>query len=284
MVAEARDRRAGSDTEARLDHAAEHHAQAERAGRVRHPDRFADPARLRELDVDPVASLRAGGDVGEGVAVLVDVDRERRARLELRAAGVACRERLLDVVDAERLQLRDRVERLVQSPILVDVDSDRLVPDGADRANTLDVEPVAAAELQLQALELMRLLGLARSLVRIAEAECPAGRRPCLPEPEEAPDREPRQLAAEVMQRRVDRSAGRELALGQARLDLLEGERIVSERVRDFLDVRESRLGRFLVAVDRVGLAVAALAARARSRPRRPRPQSSCRGRSRRAL
>ena len=74
---------AGGDPESRLDHAAEHHPEPERAGRVGHPDRLADPARLRELDVDPVRDLGAAGDVGERVAVLVDVDRERRARPQL---------------------------------------------------------------------------------------------------------------------------------------------------------------------------------------------------------
>src|SRR5262245_19848482 len=59
VVAEARDRRAGGDAEAGLDHAAEHHAQAERAGGRRDLDRLADSARLRELDVHPVRPLGA---------------------------------------------------------------------------------------------------------------------------------------------------------------------------------------------------------------------------------
>src|SRR5712691_890864 len=70
VVAETRHLAAGGDPEAGLDHAAEHDAQAEGARRVGHPDRLADPARLGELDVDPVRELRAGGDVGERVAVL----------------------------------------------------------------------------------------------------------------------------------------------------------------------------------------------------------------------
>ena len=89
MVAERRDDAAGGDSEPRLDHAAEHDAEAERAGGVRHPDRLADAARLRELDVDPVCDLGAGGDVAETVAVLVDIDRNRRARLQRPPAVVA---------------------------------------------------------------------------------------------------------------------------------------------------------------------------------------------------
>ena len=78
-----------------LDHAAEHHAEPERARGGDHAHRFADPARLRQLDVDPVRALGAGRDVGERVAVLVDVDRDRasdasaRARPDRRPAAAA---------------------------------------------------------------------------------------------------------------------------------------------------------------------------------------------------
>ena len=50
VVAERRDDAARRDAEPGLDHAAEHHAETERARGVRDPDRLADPARLRELD------------------------------------------------------------------------------------------------------------------------------------------------------------------------------------------------------------------------------------------
>ena len=95
----------GGDPEARLDHAAEHHAEPERARGVRHPHRLADPARLRELDVDAVRPLGAGGDVGERVAVLVDVDRDRRAALQLGAVRVAGGQRLLAVLDRHLRQV-----------------------------------------------------------------------------------------------------------------------------------------------------------------------------------
>src|SRR3954470_13829040 len=60
VVAEARDRRTRSDPEAGLDHAPEHHAEAQgpRGGGDLH--RLADPAGLRELDVHAVRALRAG--------------------------------------------------------------------------------------------------------------------------------------------------------------------------------------------------------------------------------
>src|SRR5712691_7013006 len=83
VVAEARHRRARGDPETRLDHAPEHHAEPERARCVRHPHALADPAGLRQLDVDPVRAFRARRDVGQRVAILIDVNRDGRTRLQL---------------------------------------------------------------------------------------------------------------------------------------------------------------------------------------------------------
>ena len=83
-----------------LDHAAEHDAEPERARCVRHAHRLADAARLRELDVDPVRALGARRDVLERVAVLVDVDRHRRACASARARPrIAGGQRLLAVLE-----------------------------------------------------------------------------------------------------------------------------------------------------------------------------------------
>src|SRR3954468_18490455 len=79
VVHEARDVRARGDPESGLDHAAEHHAEPQRAGGVEHAYRLADAAGLRQLDVDPVRPLRARGDIAETVTVLVDEDRNGRA-------------------------------------------------------------------------------------------------------------------------------------------------------------------------------------------------------------
>src|SRR5262245_64369536 len=70
VVAETRDLGAGGDGQARLVHAAEHDAEAQRPRHVRDADGLADPARLRELDVHAVGSLGTGGDVSGRVAVL----------------------------------------------------------------------------------------------------------------------------------------------------------------------------------------------------------------------
>src|SRR5512132_1846805 len=62
VIAERRDVRARRDAEAGLDHAAEHHAEAEGARGVCHADGLADAARLRKLDVDSVRTLGAKRD------------------------------------------------------------------------------------------------------------------------------------------------------------------------------------------------------------------------------
>ncbi len=230
MVHQRRDLRTCGDRESGLDHAAEHHAEPERPRGVRHAHRLADAARLRELDVDPVRALRARGDVGERVAVLVDEDRHGRASLQLRATWVTCGERLLAVVD---LQLRQILERLVERPVLVDVDLERTVGRGAHRAHALDVEPVSPAELELQPPEPRRgRLRAARHVVGVAEPDRPRRRRPCAAQTEQPPDRLARELPAEVVQRGVERGARGELPPRQPLEDLVERERVVAEQVR----------------------------------------------------
>jgi hypothetical protein len=192
------------------------------------------------------------------VAVLVDVDRDRRAALQLGAALVVRAERLLAVLDAELGELRQRLERLVERPVLVHVHLQRHARDGTNGAHALDVEPVAAAELQLQPLEAAaRLLGLAGRLVRVSEAERPGGRRARAREAEQAPDGDVEQLSAQVVERPVERRLRGELAPRQPREDLLEREGVVAERVGDVLQVRERGRGSLLVTVDGRRLAVA---------------------------
>src|SRR5947208_1920312 len=183
VVEEARDLRAGRDGEARFVHAAQHHPEPERAARVDDPHCLADAAGFGELDRQPVCALGAGRDVFEHVEVLVDVNRERRAALQLRAPGIARGERLLAVLDAELLELRNGLERLVQRPELVHVHLERDVTNPAHGADALDVEAVAPAELQLQAFEASAdILGAARHVVRIAEPDRPGSRRADAPE------------------------------------------------------------------------------------------------------
>ena len=83
------------------------------------------PPDFASLMLIPCATLGARGDVGERVAVLVDVDRHRRAPLQLRPARVARGQRLLAVLDAELGSCGSVLERLVERPVLVDVDLER---------------------------------------------------------------------------------------------------------------------------------------------------------------
>src|SRR5919204_367551 len=179
VIAEARNLAAGGDAEAGLDHAAQHHAEAERPRGVCHPHGLADPTRLRELDVDAVRALGARGDVRERVAVLVDIDRKRRFLLQLRAGRIARLQRLLDVLHAGLGQLRDRLERFLVRPVLVHVHLKRHVGDAAYRADALHVEAVAPAELQLHLFDpAANASRPPRHVVWIAEPDRPRGRRP----------------------------------------------------------------------------------------------------------
>jgi hypothetical protein len=154
--------------------------------------------------------------------------------------------------------LRQRVERLVERPPFVDVDLEgnvlRRLPDGA---HPVDIETVAASELQLQALEppaRVRLRRLRAHLVGRREPNRPGGRRPEALEPKHPPDRLAEKLPAEVVQRRVDRGPRGEFVVGQALHHVVQGERIVAELARDALHERERRLGRLVVPLDRRSL------------------------------
>ena len=259
VVEQARDVRAGGDAESGLDHAAEHRSEPERPRGMHHAHRLADAARLRELDVDPVRALRAGCDVGERMAVLVDIDRNGRAPLQLGTARVAGAQRLLAVLHVD---LRQRLERLVQRPCFVDVALQRQRGDRAHRAHPLDVETVTAAELELQPLEpVADLLRPARHVVRIAEPDRPARRRALAPEAEQPPHGQPGEPALEIVERRVERRPCCVLLRREPGEDLVDRERIVAEQLGVLLHVRECRLRRLVVPVDRRRLAVPAHAA-----------------------
>jgi hypothetical protein len=129
------------------------------------------------------------------VAVLVDVDRDGRAVPERPASLVARGQRLLAVFDPQLGELRERVERLVERPPFVDVDHERQVGDAANRTHALDVEPVSASELQLEAaIGPRRLLGSPGHVVGVAEPDRPRRGRALPREPEQPERRDPQQL------------------------------------------------------------------------------------------
>ena len=188
VVAQRSDAASGGDAETRLEHAPEHHAEPERTRGMRHPDRLPDSARLGELDVDAVRDPRAALHVREDVAVLVDVDRDRRALPQRAPALVAC---AAAAARSTRRRARraagSESTRLVERPRLVDVDLERERGDPADRAHALDVEAVSASELELQPpVARRRLLRPPRHVVRVAEPHRPRGRRAFPREPEQA--------------------------------------------------------------------------------------------------
>ena len=177
-------------------------------------------------------------------------------------ARVAGAERLLAVLDAELGELRQRLERLVERPPLVDVDLQRQVGDAAHGADALDVEAVAAAELQLQPPEAR---AAARSARRAMSSGSPSQTvhevgGPARGRPSSRHTGRPSELPAEVVQRRVERRLRRPLAglLLQPRADLLERERVVAEQSSACSSTNASAdSARLVVAVDRRRLAVA---------------------------
>src|SRR5581483_1973134 len=115
------------------------------------------------------------------------------------------------------VELWEGLERLLEGPCLVDVALQRQLGDGADRTHALDVEAVAAAELQLQTAEPRRgLLGTPRHVVRVAEPDRPARRRPFASEAEEPPHRKADELALQIVEGGVDRSTCGPLPVGEA--------------------------------------------------------------------
>ena len=119
--------------------------------------------------------------------------------------------------------------------------------DASHGADALDVEPVAAAELQLQAAEapVARVLSARRAMSSGSPSQIvhdvggPPRRRPS-----SLWHGQTEQLSLEVVQRSVDRVARGELLARQPVEDLVERERVVAERVAVRLDVRERRLCR----------------------------------------
>ena len=246
MVAEWRDAAAGRDAQPRLEHAAEHYAHAQGTRRVGDANRLADPARLRELDVDAVGDLGAPRDVGERVAVLVDVDRNRRTGSQLAPTVVARPERLLAVLHSELAELLERVERFLERPPLVHVDHQREIGRRPYGTHALDVEAVSSAELELEPPERLRsLLGAAGHVVRISEPDGPRGRRASAREPEQPVRWHAEELALQIVQRSVERRLRRLLAGdgGEALADVLERERIVADEPAVVIDETLGRCG-----------------------------------------
>ena len=151
VVEQARDVRARRDAEARLDHAAEHAAEPERARGVHHAHRLADAAGLRELDVDAVRALGARGDVARACGS------PRRRRSGSASAPSAPRRRdrppasgcsQYSTPSAASCGSASSASSSVHASFTSTWSGTSATV--AHRAHAIDVEAVAAAELQLQ--------------------------------------------------------------------------------------------------------------------------------------
>src|SRR5204863_8179105 len=118
-------------------------------------------------------------------------------------------------------------------PVLVDVHLEWDVGDAADGRDPLEVEPVAAPELQLEPPEPGGALRLPGHLVGIRQADRPRRGRSGPAETEEAPHWKAEELAAEVVEGRVERGHRGPLdpRRRQPCTDLLESERVVAEQL-----------------------------------------------------
>src|SRR6266850_6898273 len=129
-----RDLQVGGGAERRLDHAADVAGHPRRLRDARDGHGAQDAGRLRELERQDrhAAEPRDGERVVLAAARLVGHDRLRRAPRELRhAVEVPLRQRLLDEIEAVRLERAHRGERGRAIPALVGVHAQR--DTGADR-------------------------------------------------------------------------------------------------------------------------------------------------------
>ena len=135
--------------DARLLHAANETAEAEFRRPLEHPPGGADAAALGEFDVHPGDDAAQPVKIEDRDGTLVGYDRQRRALLEpAQLVEPVGRERLLDKLDPERLELGQQPSRLVGLPAGVRVDPDRARVDRTNRPQRLEVGRRADLDLE----------------------------------------------------------------------------------------------------------------------------------------
>ena len=234
------------------------------------------PPDLASLMLIPCARSAHARDVRERVAVLVDVDRHRRRALQLRpvrdrrpaAAARSTRRR------ARQLRQRSSASSSDQYSLTSTWSGSSVTR--AHGAHALDVEAVAAAELELQPAEAPRraALGAPRHVVRVAEPDRPRRRRALARQPEQPPDRAGRRACpADRAAQRRSRRAPRTLAGGSRSSDRSSANGSSPSTSACSSTIRERGRGGLVVTLDRRRLAEPGDVRRARPRPRRPRPR-----------
>ncbi len=169
---------------------------------------------------------------------------------------VARRQRLLDQLDAERLELGHELDRRVHRPGLVGVDPDQGVRRlGAHRADALEVG--RAAHLDLEGVVGRRGRGSPGGALDRVDRDRVAGRRRRRVEPEDAPERLAADLAEQVVQGAVDGALGGHLARdgADAGEDGRDRERVVAEQRLHLLEKPHRACDRLVVVL--VGRALA---------------------------
>ncbi len=148
-VGQTGERRGGCDADAGLLHAAQHHPESELTRAAHHGQRGSHAAALGELDVDARDDAHEGVEVIDGHGALVGHDGDGAPLLEpAQLRQLTGRERLLDELHAQPLQLRHEPRAFLGLPAGVGIDPQRT---GVHRPDRLQGRQVAgAADLDLE--------------------------------------------------------------------------------------------------------------------------------------
>jgi hypothetical protein len=250
-VGERRDRRCRRHAELRLDHAAEHHAQAEGPCSMDHANGLSNSPRLGELDVDALGVAGDPRDVAQVVAAFVDDHGWPRRKLAQgpERVEVGRGKGLLHELHSELHQRRHQLAGGLERPALVGIHAQRGRGDGPHGLEPRQV--LGPSELELEcAVRTGPPHPVARPLDAVDADRVGRGPR-FRKEPQEAPHRDAEPLADPVVQRRVDGRLGRGLTVHvlEPRANLLERERVVADQGRRRLREERGRRGDRLPAV-----------------------------------
>ena len=134
------------------------------------------PPHFASLTLTPATTPTSAVEVVDRHGALVGDQRQRRPGLERpQVVEAARRERLLDELHAEALQLREQVHGLVGRPAGVGVDADRPVEHGPHRADRREVR--RSADLDLERREVRRPARALGDDRRLVDAQREVGRR-----------------------------------------------------------------------------------------------------------
>ena len=217
------------------------------------------PPHLASLTLTPAHDPDEAVEVLGQDAALVGDDRQRRALLEpAELVETAGRERLLDELDAEALEVGQQVDGLLRDPARVRVDADRPAEDGAHGLERREV--LRSAALDLERREVGSPGGALGDHAWFVDADREIGRRDVGRQAAQLMGRPAGDLADEVVECDVDGASRRavttdrrlhgEIGGGQSSLARLD----VADRRQQQREDDGHRLGRLAVEAIRIAL------------------------------